>query len=203
MSSLSTFTTLVVVFCPLVATFFSIAGILWIAARSKWTDADGPELLLRLAVPYVPDHRQDWAAAMLAELRCIQGGMARWHFAAGCARAALFSPKQTATRHFGPLCGIMSVTLPPLGLPLLYLASIAANHFTTQDDFFNGELVPGAVGVFIVGSLVCMLSGLPLGFAGLIRREQARWLSLMGQVSSICIFSYLMIVQYLASANLR
>lgn len=203
MSSLSTLTTVMVVFCPLAATLFVLFGIVWVAARSLGRDADGPELLLQLAVRHVPSHRQDWGAAMLAELNCIEGGPARWRFAVGCAWAALFPPKLAGSSRLRPLCGILSVALPPLGLPLLYMASVAANRFTTHDDFFNGELVPGIVGGFIGLSIACMLAGLPLGIAGLIRREQLRWLSFFGPVSTICIVSYLMVVQHLASATLR
>ncbi|MGP4008348.1 hypothetical protein [Streptomyces sp. 4N124] len=53
---------------------------------------DGPARLLATAVAVLPEHRRSWGAAMSAELAHVPGGAARWRFAAGCARAALFPP---------------------------------------------------------------------------------------------------------------
>jgi hypothetical protein len=48
-----------------------------------------------------------------------------------------------------------------------------------------------------------MLSGVPLGIAGLIRRERVRWLSKLGPCVSLSIISYFVIVMNLANAGLR
>jgi hypothetical protein len=103
-----------------------------------------------------------------------------------------------AFKRLGPVCGVLSVVLPPLSLPLLHLISIACNAFMTHDNFSSRELVPTLLGACILGSLACMFSGVPLGIAGLIRREQFRWLSVTGPLSSILIFGYMQIVQHLA-----
>ncbi len=67
-----------------------------------------------------------------------------------------------------------------------------------HDNFSSGEFVPTLLGLCIVGSLACILSGVPLGIVGLIRREQVRWLFVAGPLSSVMIFTYLQIVQHWA-----
>jgi hypothetical protein len=101
------------------------------------------------------------------------------------------------------ICGVLSVALPPLGIPLILCAAAAANAFTRHDDFFNGELVPGLVGTFIILSFASVLAGVPFGIAGLLRRERPRWLSATGIFLSLGIFAYLMTVQHLAARNLQ
>jgi hypothetical protein len=49
-------------------------------------------LLLAAAAATLPADRRDWGAAMTAELAQVQDPAARWRFAAGCARAAVFPP---------------------------------------------------------------------------------------------------------------
>ena len=210
MSTLSQWEQLLFAFAPLIVTVCLVAGVAYFRGRSNDSARDAPARLLQAAVRQMPENRRNWGAAMLAELSQVERGPARWKFALGCARAALFPPAEAGTtpglfdlmKRLGAVCGILSVALPPLGLPFLYFAALAANAFTEHDDFFNGEVVPGLIGMFIVGSIVCILAGLPLGIAGLIRREQHRWLSLMGPFLSVGVFGYLMIVQHLASKNL-
>lgn len=55
---------------------------------------DGPGRLLAAAVRWMPEERRDWGAAMLAELAQLQHPSARWRFALGCARVALFPPRK-------------------------------------------------------------------------------------------------------------
>jgi hypothetical protein len=71
----------------------------WLLWRAWWRRAgaglaalDGPAWLLAAAAATLPADRRDWGAAMAAELAQVQGGAARWRFAAGCARAAAFPP---------------------------------------------------------------------------------------------------------------
>ena len=53
-----------------------------------------PERLLTAVVRHMPAERGVWGAAMLAELAQLQQPAARWQFALGCARVALFPPRQ-------------------------------------------------------------------------------------------------------------
>jgi hypothetical protein len=71
----------------------------WLLWRAWWRQAgarlsvmDGPGWLVAAAAATLPGDRRDWGAAMTAELAQVQGSAARWRFAAGCARAALFPP---------------------------------------------------------------------------------------------------------------
>jgi hypothetical protein len=54
---------------------------------------DPPARLLATAVASLPADRADWGAAMTAELDQVRGRGARWWFAAGCARTAMFPPR--------------------------------------------------------------------------------------------------------------
>jgi hypothetical protein len=63
----------------------------WARARPAWT---GPGWLLAAAVATLPAARRDWGAARTAELARVRGRAARWWFAAGCARAAVFPPRR-------------------------------------------------------------------------------------------------------------
>ena len=73
----------------------------WLLWRAWWRQAgvrlsalDGPGRLLAAAAAALPAGRRDWGAAMAAELAQVpmQERAARWRFAAGCARAAVFPP---------------------------------------------------------------------------------------------------------------
>jgi hypothetical protein len=64
----------------------------WARHAASLHALDGPARLLAAAVATLPAERRDWGAAMAAELAHVEGRSARWWFAAGCARAALFPP---------------------------------------------------------------------------------------------------------------
>jgi hypothetical protein len=64
----------------------------WARASANGAPTDGPALLLALALAALPDDRREWAAAMTAELTHLPGRRARWWFAAGGIRVALFAP---------------------------------------------------------------------------------------------------------------
>jgi hypothetical protein len=72
------------------------AGLLWRVwwrrAGARLATQDGPAWLLAAAAAMVPADRRDWGAAMAAELAQVQDRPARWRFAAGCARTAVFPP---------------------------------------------------------------------------------------------------------------
>jgi len=69
----------------------AVAGLV-AAAGAELSVLDGPALLLAAAATTLPADRRDWGAAMTAELARVQDPAARWRFAAGCARAALYPP---------------------------------------------------------------------------------------------------------------
>ena len=73
----------------------------------------------------MPEARYERGVAMLAELTAVPGAVARWRFALSCAHAVLFLPRaETAPltgRH--PVLGLLAVTLPPLALPLIFVAA--------------------------------------------------------------------------------
>lgn len=206
MSKLSTFTLLIFAFSPLALTMALVGCMGWLRNRSADFSTDLPQRLLGAAVRLLTGARREWGAAMLAELNHVHGRFARWQFALGCAKVALCPPAARlwpshwfdAFWRFEPKCGVLAVALPPLGLPLLYFTSIACNAFMEHDNFSSGEFVPTLLGLCIVGSLACILSGVPLGIVGLIRREQVRWLFVAGPLSSVMIFTYLQIVQHWA-----
>jgi hypothetical protein len=75
-----------------------------------------------------------------------------------------------------PICGILSVALPPLGLLIAYLGSLLV---TTPPR--------GVVIAIVILSLSGSLTGFALAVAGLIRRERLRWLPVIGLILSICI----------------
>jgi hypothetical protein len=64
----------------------------WRQAGSRLAGLDGPAWLLTAAAATLPAGRRDWGAAMTAELAQVQDRAARWRFAAGGARAAVFPP---------------------------------------------------------------------------------------------------------------
>lgn len=72
----------------------------WLLWRAWWRQAgaelsgmDGPARLLGAAAATLPNDRRDWGAAMAAELTQVQDRRARWRFAAGCVRTAVFPPR--------------------------------------------------------------------------------------------------------------
>jgi hypothetical protein len=73
------------------------AGLLWRAwwrqAGARLSTLDGPAWLLAAAAAMLPDDRRDWGAAMAAELAQVRDRPARWRFAVGCARTAVFPPR--------------------------------------------------------------------------------------------------------------
>lgn len=80
------------------ATPAALAGaLLWFAwwrrAGVRLSALDAPARLLATAVATLPADRRDWGAAMAAELTQVPDRRARWRFAAGCVRTAVFPPR--------------------------------------------------------------------------------------------------------------
>jgi hypothetical protein len=92
--------------------------------------ADIPRLLLTIAVRRMPAERRDWGAAMLAELAQLRDPFARWRFALGCTRVALFPLRKRSLALIG---GTMNVYVQKLrgvaGISLIW-APVWAAMFT-------------------------------------------------------------------------
>lgn len=193
------------VFAPLLVTL-TVLFSLWQRRRvpDNLSAGNGPERLLAAIVGQMPDERREWGTAMLAELGQIDCLLARWRFALGCIRVALFPPRRVGLMQYaaagqGPVCGMLAVALPPFGLPFIYLVavlieSVGGSPFTQTSRWSNPDLVMGGVKVVMMLTLCCMLAGLPLGFGGLLRRERLRWLSVLGIFLSTGIIGYFLIV---------
>lgn len=201
------------VFAPLVLTVIALLCVWWVRSRDRRSTTDLPGLLLAAAVSRMPVERRDWGAAMTAELNQLQGLYSRWWFALGCTRVALFPLRSSGRRRyrFGeltgqvPICGVLSVALPPLALPFLYLAAvileaIGGSPFTSS-RWSNPDAVIAIVRAVMLGMFLCLVAGLPLGIAGLFRRERYRWLSVMGPMVSLCTIGYVMVVMHFLAGD--
>jgi hypothetical protein len=202
------------VFAPLVVTMA-----LWLCfllnrikdIRAGLPALDMPGLALAVAARQIPEERHEWGAAMMAELGQIHGLTSRWWFALGCLRAGLFPPRRDGVlRHAlsgrNPVCGILAVAAPPLGLPFIYFAAvimeaIGGSPFTQSSGWSNPDVVIGVVKVLVTMTLLCLIAGLPLGLAGFLRRERSRWLSALGMLSSLCVIGYFLIVMHFVAGG--
>jgi hypothetical protein len=111
------------------------------AARSTM---DGPALLLAAAVHLLPDRRRDWGAAMSAELAQLHTPAARWWFALGCARVALFPPRSSRL----PVVAVGTATVAAaVG------ASLALGHVLPAFQVFAATftMLVGALATLTVG----------------------------------------------------
>jgi hypothetical protein len=192
-----------VVFAPLLVTLALLFALAWRQMRSGHTGLDAPGRLLATAIRAMPDARREWGAAMLAELGQIRDGASRWRFALDSARVALFPPYgdgrlQPATVGRQPICGILAVTLPPLGLPFIYAAAVLIEAIggspLTASRWSHPDLVVAIVKLIILLTWGCLVAGLPLGLAGWRRRERWRGLSLLGMFLSLGIVGYFLLV---------
>ena len=200
------------VFTPIVITGFLLLFVWWINTRHNaaiGAAQDGPALILAAATSLIPEERGEWGAAMLAELSQLSTRTSRWRFALNCARVALFPPRLDwrsrdsaleLTRH-SAICGILSVALPPLGLPIIYLAAVimeavGGSPFSASSTWGNPDVMVGVTRVLIVLTWLCFVAGLPLGIAGLVRRERLRALSVIGVFLSPCIIGYVLVAMH-------
>jgi hypothetical protein len=172
------------------------------ASRTLLPELNTPGLLLAAAVRRMPEERRDWGAAMMAELSQVHGSTSRWWFALGCARAAMFPPRRSGLlRDQSPVCGMLAVALPPLGLPFIYFAAviietIGGSPLTESSRWSNPDAVIAAVKIIVMLTFFCLLAGLPLGLAGWLRSERLRWLSGFGMSLSLGIFGYFLLVMH-------
>jgi hypothetical protein len=156
----------------------------------------------------MPRDRAEWGAAMLAELAAVSGTLARWRFALGCARVALFPPSNE-TRPMAvernPALGLLAVALPLLGLPLLYgatalLEAVSGSPYTSS----NGpepQFAAALVKVLLASTVGCLVAGIPLGLAGRWRGERMACLSAWGVASSAGMVAYFLIGMHLIAGG--
>jgi hypothetical protein len=111
--------------------------------------ADIPRLLLTVAVRRMPAERREWGEAMLAELAQLQNTSTRWRFALGCARVAMFPPRnvrvlRTIMNHkiksIVTTLGLAALISFILTLPFVILESL--NHTITRQN------APGLIALF-------------------------------------------------------
>lgn len=192
------------VFAPLALTVTVLSCIWWNRikkGRATFPAMDTAGLLLTAAVRKIPEERREWGKAMMTELSHIRSLPARWRFAVGCVPVALFPPRSGDLSNPNPVCGFLAITLPPLGLPFLYLTALLLEALLKQEGISLSESYPGlgrTIGLF---SLACVLAGLPLGLGGLLRHERSRGLSWMGMLSSLCIITYFFVVMNFISGG--
>jgi hypothetical protein len=197
------------VFAPLVVTVALLLAIWWKRMRRRSAGLDAAGLVLASAVCALPEARREWGAAMLAELGQIHDLISRWRFALGCARVALFPPPGAGVRQWAgrsPVCGMLAVALPPLGLPLIYCFAVMAeaiggSPFTQASRWSNAEAAMVVVNIVVKLLFVCLLAGLPLGLAGWLRRERLRWLSVLGMILTVCLVSYFVTVMHFTAGG--
>ncbi len=197
------------VFTPLVVTITLLFFLLWTrirACRTLSPAMDTPGLLLAIILRPLPAEQGEVGTVMMTELSRISRWSSRWWFALGCAWVALFPPRskrapRRSSSSKSPLCGTLAVALPSLGLPFIYFTAIiveafGGSPFTQTSRWSNADAVIELVQIIVKLLFLFLLAGLPLGIAGLLRRERLRWLSVLGMVSSLSITSYFILVMH-------
>ena len=199
------------VFAPLVVTIALWLAFWWKRMRNNRVGLDAPGLLLASAVRAMSDEQREWGVAMLAELSQIHEWTARWRFALGGVRVALLPPRregrlQPVSADSSPICGMLAVALPPLGLPFIYFVTviveaIGGSPLTLSSRWTNPAAVMAFVNIALKLTLGCLVAGLPLGLVGWLRRERLRKLSVLGMLSSLCIFGYFLLVMHFVAGG--
>jgi hypothetical protein len=161
---------------------------------------DAPASVLDWAVTAMPPAHREWGAAMLAELAVVSGAVARWRFALGCARVAMFLPRtemQNTGAARAPVLGLLSIALPVLALPLLFGAAVileisGANPLTSNSSV-SSYLMPAIVRIMLLFASGCLVCGAPFGLAGRWRRERFPQLTRWGVASTVGMAAYFII----------
>jgi hypothetical protein len=120
----------------------------WARTGARLSTMDPPARLLATAVASLPADRADWGAAMTAELDQVRGRGARWWFAAGCARTAMFPPRGNR-------------------LPVLVVAALATAAAVAA-GLVVGRVVPG-MGMF-AASFVALAGAMATVAVARVRR---------------------------------
>lgn len=188
MTSLFELPILLFVFAPLVATIGVICLTVWRKSRSP-RRRDLAERILATAAQNMPAERAEWGSAMLRELEHVEDAGAWFRFALGCTHAAIFSANGR--------CGLLSVALPLLALPFLYVVALLADVVIHVHDPTSSYFMPaGLIAASLLTTLGLMLAGLPLGIVGWYRREQHLWLCALGPCLSVFLLGYLWLFLY-------
>jgi hypothetical protein len=204
MTSLFDLPILLFIFTPVVLTIALVSLIAWWKSRSPH-QRDTAEGLLAAAVQTMPSERAEWGRAMMAELQQLDGAWTRFWFALSCVRVALFPPttadssrsRLNPSRRIGAACGLLSVALPPLALPLLYVVALFADLLFHVHDKSSSYYMPaGLISASLLMTLTLLVSGLPLGVAGWYRRERHLWLCALGPCMSVLLLGYLWLFLY-------
>jgi hypothetical protein len=137
-----------------------------------------------------------WGVAMVGELAAVTGRIARWRFALGCARAALFLPN--AGPALGgerrPMCGLLAATAPPLALPFIYVAAVVIEA--------AGPAPAVIVRMLAISTMATLVAGVPLGLASRWRQESLPHLTTWGIASSVGTSAYfLLAMRWLAGGD--
>jgi hypothetical protein len=120
----------------------------FLVLRRSGGGGDLPATVVGAAVRRLPADRQDWGAAMVAELTQVRGRVRRWGFAVGVLRVVLFPP---------PRHGRRVLAVGGVGLAVAVAATVAA-----------ARTVPGlAVFVAVFGALLC-------GYAAVVAARVSR-----------------------------
>jgi hypothetical protein len=125
---------------------------------------DAPGLLLTIVVRRMPAERSEWGAAMLSELAQLQNPFTRWQFALGCARVALFPPRQGVllqtimnnnAKNIGVAALISLILVAPFAfLELRYNTETARNLIHFPFPVFGLLWLLATVFIIIVASIV-------------------------------------------------
>lgn len=129
-------------------------------------------------------------------LAAVPGRVARWRFALSCARAVVSLPRaETAsTTERRPVLGLLAVTVPPLALPIIYVAA------AILEAVGGGSMA--IVKVLVVSTMAGLVAGVSLGLASRWRREGIPHLTTWGIASSVGTLGYFLIVmQWLAGGD--
>jgi hypothetical protein len=184
-------------FAPLLVSVASVAALL---VRRTSSDVcrrtDIPASLLAWAVRTIPQARREWGLAMLAELPSVPSGVARWRFALGCVRAALFLPSAgPAPRgERRPVLGLLAITAPPLALPFIYVAAAIIDA--------TGAAPAAIVRLLVVSTMAGLVAGVPLGLASRWRQESLPHLTMWGIASSVGTCAYFLLgMRWLAGGD--
>jgi hypothetical protein len=178
------------------------------ASSRKAARPDAVTSTLAWIVGAMPRDRAEWGAAMLAELAAVSGTLARWRFAFGCARVALFPPRNEAgatTAERNPTLGLLAVALPLLALPLLYgtaamLEAVSGSPYTSSDAL-EPQLATAIVKLLLASTVGCLVAGVPLGLAGRWRGERMACLTAWGVATSGGMFAYFLIGMHLIAGD--
>jgi PadR family transcriptional regulator PadR len=124
------------------------------AAESTAPVNDRAQRVLAMAVAWMPNDREEWGRAMLAELGQVSGRRARWRFAGGATRTALIPPRSGRLR--------VAIVLASLAAA----AAIAIYALSPGTGAVTAVAVPGLAALGTWAALARPCRARPVGLAG-------------------------------------